>query len=85
LPDDETHERYEMSGGRRIMKNATTTAVKDPVCGMDVDVVTAAGRTEYKGQEYFFCGTTCQEKFDAHPDQYMGASAKASKSGGCYS
>ncbi|MGA7791897.1 MAG: hypothetical protein WCA19_02585 [Candidatus Acidiferrales bacterium] len=29
----------------------TTTAVKDPVCGMDVEVATAAGRTEHKGQD----------------------------------
>jgi Cu+-exporting ATPase len=71
--------------GDRITKNATTTAVKDPVCGMDVDVATAAGRTEYQGQEYFFCATTCKEKFDAHPNQYAGASAKASKSGACCS
>ena len=28
----------------------STTAVKDPVCGMDVESATAAGRTEHKGQ-----------------------------------
>jgi YHS domain-containing protein len=27
-----------------------TTAVKDPVCGMDVESATVAGRTEHKGQ-----------------------------------
>ena len=27
----------------------STTAVKDPVCGMDVESATAAGRTEHKG------------------------------------
>jgi hypothetical protein len=34
----------------------TTTAVKDPVCGRDIETATAAGRTEYKGQMYYFCG-----------------------------
>lgn len=60
----------------------TTTAVKDPVCGMDVDAATAAGRTEYKGQTYSFCGSKCKEKFDLNPEQYLGKPAATSKSGG---
>jgi P-type Cu+ transporter len=52
----------------------TTTIVKDPVCGMDVEVATAAGRTEHKGQSYYFCGSKCKEKFDANPEQYLGKS-----------
>ncbi len=35
----------------------STTVVKDPVCGMDIEAATAAGRTEHKGQTYFFCGS----------------------------
>jgi Cu+-exporting ATPase len=66
-------------------KSPTATAAKDPVCGMDVSVATAAGRAEYKGQGYFFCGASCKEKFIAHPDQYLGASAKPAKSRGCCS
>jgi Cu+-exporting ATPase len=46
-----------------------TTAVKDPVCGMDVETATAAARTEYKGQTYYFCGSMCKEKFDLSPEQ----------------
>ena len=63
------------------MKN--TTAVKDPVCGMDVEPATSAGRTEYKGQVYDFCGSKCKEKFDLHPEQYSGKSAETPKSGDC--
>ena len=59
----------------------STTAVKDPVCGMDVDPATAAGRTGYKGQMYFFCGSRCKEKFDLDPGQYMGKAAGTPKSG----
>jgi YHS domain-containing protein len=67
-----------------IMKN--TTAVKDPVCGMDVETATAAGRTEHKGMTYYFCGSKCKEKFDLTPQQYVGKSAGALKSGqGCCS
>jgi len=50
----------------------TTTAVKDPVCGMDVEAASAAGRTEHKGQSYYFCGSKCKEKFDANPEHYFG-------------
>jgi Cu+-exporting ATPase len=59
------------------------TAVKDPVCGMDVEMATAAGRSEYKGQTYYFCGSNCKEKFDLNPDQCLGKSAGTSKSGHC--
>ena len=62
------------------------TSVKDPVCGMDIEAATAAGRTEYKGQTYYFCGSACKEKFDLKPDQYLGKAADAPKSGhGCCS
>ena len=59
----------------------STTAVKDLVCGMDVDPATAAGRTDYKGQTYFFCGSKCKEKFDLDPEHYAGKSAGTAKSG----
>ena len=63
-----------------------TTAVKDLVCGMDVDPAAAAGRTEYQGQTYYFCGTKCKEKFDLNPEQYLGNSAGTPKGGhGCCS
>ena len=66
------------------MKN--TTVVKDPVCGMDVDAATAAGRTEYKGQTYYFCSSRCKEKFALTPEQYLGTSTGGPKSGpGCCS
>jgi YHS domain-containing protein len=67
-----------------IMKS--TTAVKDPVCGMDIETASAAGRTEHNGQTYYFCGFKCKEKFDLNPEQYVGKSAGTPKSGqGCCS
>jgi P-type Cu+ transporter len=64
----------------------TTTAVKDPVCGMDVEAATAAGRSEHKGQTYYFCGSKCKEKFDLSPEQYLDKSAGTPKSShGCCS
>ena len=64
----------------------STTTVKDPVCGMDIETVTAAGRTEHQGQTYYFCGSKCKEKFDLNPEQYGGKYAGTPKSGqGCCS
>ena len=53
------------------MKMKTTTVVKDPVCGMEVETASAAGHSENKGQTYYFCGSGCKEKFDANPDHYL--------------
>ena len=65
-----------------MMKNPAV--VKDPVCGMDVETAMAAGRTDYKGQTYHFCGATCKEKFDLNPQQYLGDPAGTPKAGhGC--
>jgi len=47
---------------------------KDPVCGMDVDPETAAGKSEYKGTTYYFCAPGCKKSFDADPEKYLGKS-----------
>jgi len=44
---------------------------KDPVCQMTVDEKTAAGRTDYRGQTYYFCSTQCKDKFDANPPKFV--------------
>ena len=48
--------------------------VKDLVCGMEVDPKTAAGKTEYKGQTYYFCSPGCKKAFDKDPEKYVSAS-----------
>ena len=44
---------------------------KDPVCGMMIDEKTAAGRSDYNGQTYYFCATICKTRFDQNPKQYV--------------
>jgi Cu+-exporting ATPase len=44
---------------------------KDPVCGMDVTPETAAGKSEYKGQTYYFCSLGCKKSFDEDPEKYL--------------
>ena len=45
--------------------------VKDPVCGMDVDPKTAAGKSNFQGQTYYFCSTGCKRAFDKEPQKYV--------------
>jgi YHS domain-containing protein len=50
--------------------------VHDVVCGMDIDPNTAAGKSEYKGQTYYFCSPGCKRSFDKDPEKYVGAGAQ---------
>ena len=49
--------------------------VKDPVCGMDIEPATAAGKSEYKGQTYYFCSPGCKKSFDKDPEKYVGSAS----------
>jgi len=39
---------------------------------MEIDPATAAGKSEYKGQTYYFCAPGCKKAFDADPEKYVG-------------
>jgi len=45
--------------------------VKDPVCGMNVNPAKAAGSTVFRGDRYWFCGKSCQVKFEGNPLDYL--------------
>ncbi len=47
------------------------TKTIDPVCGMEINLETAAGRSEYNGETVYFCSPACQEKFDGAPEKYF--------------
>lgn len=47
--------------------------VVDPVCGMEIDPKTAAGKSEFQGQTYYFCSLGCKRDFDKDPAKYVGA------------
>jgi P-type Cu+ transporter len=52
---------------------AAAGAVKDPVCGMSVDLATTKHKTTYGGQTYGFCSAGCRTKFVATPERYVAA------------
>ncbi|ULA64123.1 MAG: Copper-transporting P-type ATPase [Nitrospira sp.] len=43
----------------------------DPICGMTVDPNKAAGRFEYREQTYYFCATSCLDRFSADPEKAL--------------
>jgi xanthine dehydrogenase accessory factor len=44
--------------------------VKDPICGMPVNINTAVHKSEYEGKTFYFCCAGCKGKFDKQPDSY---------------
>ena len=47
-----------------------TKTHNDPVCGMQIEEMDAAGQSEHDGRTIYFCSSGCKEKFDANPAQF---------------
>ncbi|MBI5752139.1 MAG: YHS domain-containing protein, partial [Hydrogenophilales bacterium] len=45
----------------------------DPVCGMNVEEQSAAGKLTHEGTVYYFCSADCLGKFKANPAAYVQA------------
>jgi P-type Cu+ transporter len=39
----------------------------DPVCGMEVNPMSAEAQSGYEGVTFYFCSAECKAKFDAAP------------------
>ena len=57
----------------------STSATKDPICGMTVDEATAL-HAERNGKTFYFCSGSCRQKFLSTP-----AGAKPKDKPGCCS
>ncbi|MEX1198791.1 MAG: heavy metal translocating P-type ATPase [Pseudohongiellaceae bacterium] len=51
-------------------------AVKDPVCGMDVDPHSTEHRSRHAGDTWYFCSGHCKKKFDADPESWLSESER---------
>src|ERR1700738_3611153 len=49
----------------------SSTTVKDPVCGMNVEPSTAQHKLDHAGNTYYFCCGSCLEKFRADSQKYL--------------
>lgn len=56
---------------------AQSGAVKDPVCGMDVDPATTEHVAEHEGVTHHFCSERCRSRFLADPEAFLHASNSA--------
>ncbi|MCZ8184032.1 MAG: heavy metal translocating P-type ATPase [Beijerinckiaceae bacterium] len=50
---------------------AASSKVKDPVCGMSVDPLTAKHHARHEEHDYYFCSDGCRVKFIADPQRYL--------------
>ncbi|WP_367079307.1 heavy metal translocating P-type ATPase [Luteitalea sp.] len=60
-----------------ILATSAAKQVIDPVCGMQILDTDAVGQQRYRGTTYYFCSTSCQEKFAADPEAYVGGAPPA--------
>jgi P-type Cu+ transporter len=60
------------SGGHGSGHGADSGAAAiDPVCGMRVSPESAAGAHDHDGTRYYFCGTSCLNRFKADPQAFL--------------
>ena len=59
-----------MSAVAQSKKAEKAEKAKDPVCGIMVDKNPALSYT-YKGETYYFCSKTDEEKFKQAPEKYV--------------
>jgi len=52
-----------------------TEQALDPVCGMSLEIGSAA-KTEYKGETYYFCCSHCQQAFEHSPEEYIAGGSR---------
>ena len=51
-------------------RKARAETARDPVCGMDVEPMKAAGTFTHGGKPYYFCSKACLETFTAQPAKH---------------
>ena len=57
-------------GALRDRKPARRSWVRDPVCGMRIDALTAEAVVEHAGSQVVFCSFRCLERFRQEPDRH---------------
>ncbi|HXH07774.1 MAG TPA: heavy metal translocating P-type ATPase, partial [Vicinamibacterales bacterium] len=66
-----------------VRANASPAAeVVDPVCGMTLDPAEAAATVEHDGRTYYFCMTSCADRFRASPERYLDRVARGGGAAG---
>jgi Cu+-exporting ATPase len=64
---------------RTLCSKEAEAMERDPVCDMEVDPQTAAAKSEFQGQTYYFCSLACKREFESDPKQYVEKQRTAGK------
>ena len=51
---------------------------QDVICGMMVEIPTAKYKSQYNGDQYYFCCASCQAQFEKDPERALHAGEQAS-------
>lgn len=54
----------------------------DPVCGMSLIREKAAAASVLRGNTYYFCSTSCRDKFEKEPTKYQSDTTPGNNTGG---
>ena len=69
---ENAHASHDRAKSFRAGEEGTSSSVvKDPVCGMVVDLSGAPYSAELGGRHYYFCSAGCRTKFIAQPARYL--------------
>ncbi len=60
----------QLESGQTAIASNPETAI-DPVCGMIVEIGTARHRSNFDGQDYYFCCPACKRLFERNPQEYL--------------
>jgi len=61
-------------GDSEVLATTALTA-SDPICGMSVNIAKAKFKSEFQGNEFYFCCAGCQRKFELDPARYATAAS----------
>jgi xanthine dehydrogenase accessory factor len=65
--------RSRMEAAANLSPAPATGLAVDPVCGMEVEIGSAAHVVEHDGHSYYFCCPRCKTRFEQEPAQYFAA------------
>lgn len=65
------HSHHDHSQAEHSHSRLSTAAVKDVVCGMDVEPAQTPHHANHNGHEFHFCSAGCKTKFEADPERYL--------------
>nr|WP_306268737.1 heavy metal translocating P-type ATPase [Pararhizobium sp. IMCC3301] len=71
------HDHHDQSDHHHHTADSTAGTVKDPVCGMTVELGKGKPSLKHDGEIYHFCSQKCHDKFAADPESYLSGAAQA--------